>query len=150
MPSITVAGTLGRQGLNTALEGTQVALSIALPFCTAPLIWFTCKANIMKVWTDDEGQGEQSRAVTVDWETVGADAGASDEMEENNHKFFRILARVCSSVKRMGVREVRGAGGGRFVVMRNNLVTSIIAVVVWLFLVIMNGALIVLAIMGNE
>ena len=50
------------------------------------------------------------------------------------------------------MREVRGAetGGGRFVVMRNNLVTSIIAVVVWLFLVIMNGALIVLAIVGKE
>jgi metal iron transporter len=150
VPSIAVAGTLGRHGLNTALEGTQVALSISLPFCTAPLIWFTCKAKIMKVWTDDEGQGEQREVVRVDSGTVGA--GAGDEEDENNHKFSRILARACSSVKRVGVREVQGAetGGGRFIVIRNNLVTSIIAVVVWLFLIIMNGALIVLAIMGKN
>lgn len=64
---------------------------------------------------------------------------------------LHILAQACSSVKKVGVREVQGAetGGGRFVVIRNNLVTSIIAVVVWLFLVIMNGSLVVLAIMSK-
>ncbi|KNB01526.1 manganese transporter [Fusarium oxysporum f. sp. lycopersici 4287] len=42
-PSIIIAGAVGREGLNAALNGSQVALSIILPFVTAPLIYFTCR-----------------------------------------------------------------------------------------------------------
>jgi len=41
-PSIIIAAAVGREGLDAALNGSQVALSIVLPFVTAPLIWFTC------------------------------------------------------------------------------------------------------------
>jgi metal iron transporter len=48
-PSIIIAGAVGREGLSQALNGTQVALSVILPFVSAPLIWFTCRAQYMKV-----------------------------------------------------------------------------------------------------
>lgn len=48
-PSIIIAGAVGRPGLNTALNGSQVALSIVLPFVTAPLIHFTCRDKYMTV-----------------------------------------------------------------------------------------------------
>jgi metal iron transporter len=48
-PSIIIAGAVGRDGLSQALNGTQVALSVILPFVSAPLIWFTCRAQYMKV-----------------------------------------------------------------------------------------------------
>ena len=48
-PSIIIAGAVGREGLSKALEGSQVALSVILPFVSAPLIWFTCRARYMKV-----------------------------------------------------------------------------------------------------
>ncbi|KAH7114792.1 transporter smf2 [Dactylonectria macrodidyma] len=48
-PSITIAGAVGRPGLNAALNGSQVALSIVLPFVTAPLIYFTCRDKYMTV-----------------------------------------------------------------------------------------------------
>ncbi|KAH9907442.1 natural resistance-associated macrophage protein-domain-containing protein [Xylariomycetidae sp. FL2044] len=41
-PSIIIAGAAGREKLNDALTGSQVALSVVLPFVSAPLIWFTC------------------------------------------------------------------------------------------------------------
>jgi metal iron transporter len=37
-PSIIIAGAVGREGLNAALNGSQVALSVILPFVSAPLI----------------------------------------------------------------------------------------------------------------
>jgi metal iron transporter len=50
-PSIVIAGAVGREGLGKALLGSQVALSIILPFVSAPLIWFTCRGEYMKVAT---------------------------------------------------------------------------------------------------
>lgn len=52
VPSIIVAGAVGRSGLNDALTASQVALSVILPFVTAPLIYFTCHSHIMTVITE--------------------------------------------------------------------------------------------------
>lgn len=48
-PSIVIAAAVGRAGLSAALEGTQVALSVMLPFTSAPLIYFTCRERFMCV-----------------------------------------------------------------------------------------------------
>ncbi|KAF5575823.1 manganese transporter [Fusarium pseudocircinatum] len=48
-PSIIIAGAVGRSGLNAALNGSQVALSIVLPFVTAPLVYFTSRNKFMTV-----------------------------------------------------------------------------------------------------
>ena len=48
-PSIIIAGAVGKSGLSDALNGTQVALSVALPFVSAPLIYFTCRNKYMVV-----------------------------------------------------------------------------------------------------
>ncbi len=48
-PSIIIAGAVGRSGLDAALNGSQVALSVVLPFITAPLIYFTCREKYMTV-----------------------------------------------------------------------------------------------------
>ncbi|KKA29013.1 hypothetical protein TD95_004540 [Thielaviopsis punctulata] len=48
-PSIIIAGAVGKSGLNAALNASQVALSIILPFVTAPLVYFTCCKKYMMV-----------------------------------------------------------------------------------------------------
>ncbi len=48
-PSIIIAGAVGKNGLSAALNGTQVALSVVLPFVSAPLIYFTCRNKYMVV-----------------------------------------------------------------------------------------------------
>ncbi|KAK8097966.1 uncharacterized protein PG998_013452 [Apiospora kogelbergensis] len=67
-PSIIIAGAAGREKLNDALTGSQVALSIVLPFVTAPLIWFTCFNKYMtglQQPSDDEEQADRGNAGTV-------------------------------------------------------------------------------------
>lgn len=58
-PSIIVAGAVGKEGVSAALEGTQVALSVILPFTSAPLVWFTCRATYMSV-DDVDGRGRKN------------------------------------------------------------------------------------------
>ena len=48
-PSIIIAAAVGKDGLSAALNGTQVALSVVLPFVSAPLIYFTCRNKYMIV-----------------------------------------------------------------------------------------------------
>lgn len=61
-PSIIVAGTVGGSGLSAALNGTQIALSVILPFTSAPLIYFTCRNKFMTVVDEsDEWPGEARR-----------------------------------------------------------------------------------------
>ena len=48
-PSIIIAGAVGKEGLSTTLNITQVVLSVALPFVSAPLVYFTCRDKYMIV-----------------------------------------------------------------------------------------------------
>ncbi|CAN9081143.1 unnamed protein product [Alternaria alternata] len=65
-PSIIIAGSVGQDGLSKALNGSQFALSVILPFVSAPLIWFTCRAQYMKVAVRSDDNGERDTDVTTD------------------------------------------------------------------------------------
>ncbi|KAL9095750.1 MAG: hypothetical protein Q9165_002182 [Trypethelium subeluteriae] len=94
-PSIIIAGAVGRHGLSAALQGSQVALSVLLPFLSAPLVYFTCLNRFMTV---PGGEGDHSNGTK----------------------------------------------------MRNNLITAFLAILFWLLIVVINGALIILLIMGKN
>lgn len=49
LPCFLVVSFSGRDGLSKVLNSSQVVLSVLLPFVTAPLIYFTCSKDIMKV-----------------------------------------------------------------------------------------------------
>lgn len=59
-PSIIIAGAVGKEGLSAAINGTQVALSVVLPFVSAPLIYFTCRNKYMTVQSPQLGSGAVS------------------------------------------------------------------------------------------
>lgn len=108
-PSIIIAGAVGKSGLNAALNGSQVALSIILPFVSAPLIYFTCRDKYMTV------QPGSARWRTAD--------GSQDE----------------EVVAGQGVLRV-GGGNDECVKMGNSWYTTILAILIWLFMATMNVA----------
>ncbi|KAL9100204.1 MAG: hypothetical protein Q9163_004387 [Psora crenata] len=59
-PSIIIAGAVGKDGLSDALGGTQVALSVCLPFISAPLIYFTCRNKYMLVGGTQISESEET------------------------------------------------------------------------------------------
>ncbi|KAJ6163209.1 hypothetical protein N7497_003188 [Penicillium chrysogenum] len=100
IPSIIIAAAVGKEGIDRTLTASQVALSVILPFVSAPLIWFTCLNRYMTVRTEEaSGPEGEVHVVTVP--------------------------------------------------MRNNLLTSVVAVLVWIIIVVMNVALLVLVGMGK-
>lgn len=65
-PCLFVAFFVGRKGLVNVLNGSQVVLSLLLPFVTAPLLYFTCKKNVMSVRVTPVLNGSLSSTSTLD------------------------------------------------------------------------------------
>ncbi|RYO75527.1 hypothetical protein DL764_010410 [Monosporascus ibericus] len=142
LPSIAIAaGAQGRGRLNAALNGSQVALSVVLPFVSAPLIYFTCAKRHMRVQpgtarfvvegTDDGyGGGEKRRRhrVTVD-DVEGTGDGGNGTSDD------------------AVTTQLRGAGPA--ICMANKWWTAAFGVTVWLLIVVMNVANIVLLGLGK-
>ncbi|KAI1758377.1 natural resistance-associated macrophage protein-domain-containing protein [Xylaria castorea] len=120
-PAIIIAGATGREHLNDALNGTQVVLSIVLPFVSAPLIWFTCFNKYMVT---------QSGVARV---RVEGGSSSSESMNSIN----KLVA--CATDD----QEV-GPGTPDVVKMANPWYVSVLAVLVWLLIVILNVANLVL------
>lgn len=108
-PSIIIAGAVGRPGLNAALNGSQVALSIILPFVTAPLIYFSARDKFMTVFPGNA-------------RLLARDNRRNAIQDEDNHDDQLSIATQ---------EPIR---------MTNSWFTTGIAVLVWLFIAIMNVA----------
>ncbi|EMC98358.1 hypothetical protein BAUCODRAFT_422789 [Baudoinia panamericana UAMH 10762] len=121
-PSIIIAGAVGQQGLSRALEASQVALSVILPFVSAPLIYFTCRNKYM--------------TVSVQRSDIGHGVFENDDGTRRHDGAAE--------------RHNRPEGGYGVVQMRNHWVTAIFAVLIWGVIVIMNVALLVLLGLGVQ
>ena len=127
VPSVVVAAAVGKQGLGTALTVSQVILSVILPFVSAPLIYFTCRAKYMVV--PSPASEQLSTAVP---QRTGT--GSGDE-----------ASRQISEVERGAGPEQSGGG----VCMKNSWPVAGLAVMLWLVLVVMNVALLVIVGLGK-
>lgn len=124
-PSIIIAGAAGRDKLSAALNGSQVALSIVLPFVSAPLIWYTCFNKYMTVHP-----------------------GLARFYKEGSDDSFGVPGgRVESHDEEGGSGSITGLGD--FVKMGNDWWVCILAVLIWLVIAIMNVANLVLLGLGK-
>lgn len=119
-PSIIIAGATSRDKLSAALNGSQVALSIVLPFVSAPLIWYTCFNKYMTV------QPGLARFYK----------------EDDDDSFAAPNARVDHGDEEGGRGGI--AGLGSLVKMGNDWWVCVLAVLIWLIITIMNVANLVL------
>jgi metal iron transporter len=131
IPSIIIAGAVGKDGLTAALNGSQVALSVVLPFVSAPLIYFTCRNKFMSV-------------------RMGAtDLSIDHEDDEENESTL---------VQREGATITNAPTGNRLesgvseegVKMRNHWAVTALAVIIWFIMAAMNVANLVLVGLGKS
>jgi metal iron transporter len=114
-PSIIIAGAVGREGLSAALNGTQVALSVVLPFTSAPLIYFTCRNKYMTV--KSPGTSANNNGLYDEEHMDGVAEGPRDEgVKMRNHWItaaFAVL--IWTVVAAMNVANLvllgKGQGG---------------------------------------
>jgi metal iron transporter len=127
-PSIIIAGAVGRPGLSAALNGSQVALSVVLPFVSAPLIYFTCRNKYMTVRPHRRSQAGSRARTTVVGRAVGLPVDFEDE-------------EIYDGASGSGNSETK---------MRNHWVIAAIGVLIWLIITVLNIANLVLLGTGHS
>lgn len=133
-PSVIIAGAVGQEGLTAALNGTQVALSVALPFISAPLVYFTCRNKYMSVKVGGSG----SHVAPKD----------KDDEEGNGRNFGQGVgapANTASVVEEETGMDIQQES----VKMRNSWVTTAFAILTWLIIAAMNIANLVMTGLGQ-
>lgn len=138
-PSIIIAGAVGRSGLDAALNGSQVALSVVLPFVTAPLIYFTCMNKYMTV---QPGMARFAVQGGTDAEAALGRRLTGDDDDAGAGRRRSLWARIM--FRGDGNEQVEGGP----VRMANSWLVAAFAVLVWLVITAMNVAN--LALLGKE
>lgn len=107
IPCLAISVSIGRSGMNIALNISQVIISLLLPFLSAPLIYFTCKKSIMRI------------------EIPPSVVAESDDS-----------ARITTT--EYADQESNQSGGKKYKYMQNNWITTIIVVLIWILVSVMN------------
>ncbi|KAI9741319.1 MAG: hypothetical protein M1834_003036 [Cirrosporium novae-zelandiae] len=105
IPSIIIAGSIGRSGLNAALNASQVILSVLLPFLSAPIIYFTSRAHIMTVSPD--------RLPTSDLQAVEVEGVSRGGVNMRNHwvtVVIGVIVWILLAVMNVGLLVMVGMG----------------------------------------
>lgn len=93
-PSIIIAGAVGREGLSAALNGSQVALSVVLPFVSAPLIYFTCRNKYMTVRAPESEDRDEGDGEAVDGNVDGVVDPPQQGVKMRNHWVVAAFAMI--------------------------------------------------------
>lgn len=115
VPCLIISISIGRGGLNIALNILQVIISILLPPLTAPLIYFTCKKSIMRVEIPIESQDQIDENENNDNENESE----NDENNQNND-------------------NNESDENKKYKYMHNSWLTTITVCVIWLFVSVLN------------
>ncbi|ODV71275.1 NRAMP family metal ion transporter [Cyberlindnera jadinii NRRL Y-1542] len=144
VPCLVISLSIGRSGLNDALNASQVVLSILLPFLTAPLVYFTCKKSIMKVEvmdTDEIELNDMNGEVELNNEGP-ADNGDANSFNMTKDKNIQVVNdEDVSGINNAESSETTGAVNERekkYLDMSNNWITAILGILVWIFISILN------------
>jgi len=114
-PSIIIAGAVGREGLSAALNGSQVALSVVLPFVSAPLIYFTCRNKYMTVRAPESEDRDEGDGEAVDGNVDGVVDPPQQGVKMRNHwvvAAFAVIIWLVITIMNVANLVLLGKGQG--------------------------------------
>ncbi|ODQ81333.1 hypothetical protein BABINDRAFT_160692 [Babjeviella inositovora NRRL Y-12698] len=114
LPCLVLTMIAGRRGLANVLNVSQVVLSLLLPFVSAPLVYFTCSSDIMRVNV----------------------SGGCDQYRPSEREFEIELAAMDSPLSLASPLEF--ASPEQYVDMSNGKVTKCAAIITWVFITVLN------------
>lgn len=84
VPSMAVAIAAGRNGVDTLLVASQVALSIVLPFIIFPLLYLTSSKSIMSVKKAPTGLEDQHELTATAEAPAASESANADSASRND------------------------------------------------------------------
>ncbi|GME85374.1 unnamed protein product [[Candida] boidinii] len=136
-PCIILVIISGREGLSSALNASQVILSLLLPFVSAPLIYFTCSKKIMRVKIDPILDSSHINGGEIgenyELETIFDDSNAfSDNINPTNPANNTIPNQTNNT------HHNNNSGVVLYKDMSNGILMTITSVLIWGFISFLN------------
>lgn len=166
-PCLILVLVAGRSGLSGALNASQVLLSLLLPFVSAPLIYFTCNKNVMRIQINDHNNCQQpvtnsSSSMSTTKLRTGKNKKTYQPLIQQNEsnpdvdphadqleEVFELESMDENSYDNENNSDINSDNGKPsldnvtkdtpvFKNMANNLLTTIMAVIVWILISALN------------
>lgn len=131
-PCLVLVLVSGRKGLSSALNASQVILSLLLPFVSAPLIYLTSSSKIMRVKLIDSSQRTVESIGLMDLSTQDDDETTTDGFQIDEED------------------DVEDDFEANYKDMSNSLMMNIIVCLIWTFITVLNFFLLISMAMGKE
>lgn len=135
VPSLAVSVSIGREGIDTLLIASQVALSIALPFIIAPLVIFTSSQSIMSV--------PRVAPIAPTPDTLKLSSNSSEDIESSSPvvpdapQFWpKSWSQLASALKPF--RRRLGDNPDEFVSFANGMLVIYLAAAIWIVVTMAN------------
>jgi len=128
-PCLILVLVAGRNGLSGALNASQVILSLLLPFVSAPLIYFTSSKKIMKVSLNNNCYNDQQDSIAL--------MNMNNNGEEREGEINDEISELDQPME-------------YFKDMSNSNITTFFAILIWLFITVLNFFLIISFLMGKD
>ncbi|SCU93842.1 LAFA_0F18492g1_1 [Lachancea sp. 'fantastica'] len=148
-PCLILVLVAGRRGLSGALNASQVVLSLLLPFVSAPLLYFTSSKKIMRVdlanncYYDDRDRG-------IPLQNLAADNAADSTDDENGGNDSDSLDIDVALPSGNHNNSGSDSDDHLYADMSNSTFTTIMAVLLWLFISALNFYLLTSFSTGND
>lgn len=149
IPCLLVTYTMGNKGINDILNGSQVVLSFILPFCSAPLVYFTCSKKIMRVrLSNRKNKNFLAGSSTTTEEHSDHDNGADDinyGSVDNLNVNGSAELHNDSSIGELSIFEEDGV---KYVDYSNSTTLATVSILAWATIAVLNGMNIVFMVQG--
>ncbi|GMG22148.1 unnamed protein product [[Candida] boidinii] len=131
-PCIILVVISGREGLSSALNASQVVLSLLLPFVSAPLIYFTCNKKIMRVKIDpilDNSHVHGETGENYELETIFDDSSAFSDTVNPESQNTNLISNQTNN---------NNSGAVLYKDMSNGPLITITSILIWGFISFLN------------
>ncbi|ODQ65761.1 natural resistance-associated macrophage protein [Nadsonia fulvescens var. elongata DSM 6958] len=136
VPCLFVAIFVGRKGLADVLNASQVVLSLLLPFCCAPLLYFTSSKKIMKVERTAKRQSIYSNTANT--------SGLYNAIPAERNDGIATTSCTTNLIDRDGTHSIE------YIDMSNGRFEAIAGVIIFSFISFLNLFLIISMTLGAD
>lgn len=156
IPCMFMVLFMGRSGIALVLNLSQVILSLILPFCSAPLLYFTANPKIMRVAvqdisTDEEGNKQKRGAPEQDGVTaISPSSGANAVSAESTNQIQSGSISTETSPLIQRTKSKDNLGPIKYHDFSNSTIMNILGITTWATISFLNVYLIVMYLRGED
>lgn len=156
-PCLILVLVAGRNGLSGALNASQVVLSLLLPFVSAPLLYFTSNKKIMRVQINSHNNCQQQPTEPNEYSSSKTNGSSvslfnytENDQDDESFELQDVIGSTSTSEQPLNQSNFTDTIIPEYKDMSNGIFTTIMAILAWLLVSILNFYMLISFSSGQE